>query len=169
MCRLRRPNSARPRQGVPPVRETTFDYESKQWGSAPVSARPWHLQGLRLRYCLEDLASVRGACLDAGCGGGNMVRAIQHARPDLSLTGVDGSVRAIRAASREHSEIRFEVGDVEALPFSPASFDAVVMFDVLEHVERPGLALGEIVRVLKPGGLFHLALPLEVQPGTLLR
>jgi SAM-dependent methyltransferase len=41
------------------------------------------------------------------------------------------------------------------------------MFDVLEHVPDPASALAEVRRVLEPGGLFHLVLPLEAQPGTL--
>ncbi len=55
----------------------------------------------------------------------------------------------------------------EDLPFPAASADAVVMFDVLEHVVDPRATLAEIARILKPRGLFHLALPLEGQPWTI--
>jgi SAM-dependent methyltransferase len=157
------------RPGALPVKEPAFDYESKRWGSAPVFPSPWYLQGLRLRYCLEDLAAVRGSCLDAGCGAGNMAKAIKRARPDLEVTGVDASRGAIAAARAASEGVRFEAGDVQALELPASSFDAVVMFDVLEHLERPEAALAQVARVLKPGGLFHLALPLEDQRWTLHR
>lgn len=146
-----------------------FDYESKVWGSAPVSPKPWHLQGLKLLYCLEDLAPVRGRVLDAGCGGGNMARAIKQARPDLDVKGVDLSRAGVENARRHAGGVDFEVGDVERLRYPDRSFDAVVMFDVLEHLERPQRALSEVARVLKPGGVFHVAQPLEHEPGTLHR
>ena len=54
----------------------------------------------------------------------------------------------------------------DGLPFGDGFFDAVTMFDVLEHFPEPEKALHEIHRILRPGGLFHLFLPLEKQPYT---
>jgi SAM-dependent methyltransferase len=51
------------------------------------------------------------------------------------------------------------VADAEILPFADASFDNVVMVDVLHHVARPLVALQEINRVLKTGGHFVLLEP----------
>ena len=44
--------------------------------------------------------------------------------------------------------------DAESLPWPAASFDIVVADSVIEHLERPDLALAEIHRVLRPGGVF---------------
>ena len=161
--------TAQRRQRARPAEEERFDYESKQWGAAPVFARPWYLQGLRLRWALEDLAPVHGRCLDAGCGAGNMAKALKRARPDLDLVGIDVSRRAIAAAQTSAEGVRFEHADVEHAPASLGRFDAVAMFDVLEHLEHPERALAGVARLLKPGGLFHLALPLEDQRWTLHR
>jgi SAM-dependent methyltransferase len=57
----------------------------------------------------------------------------------------------------------------ERLPFQDAEFDFVWIFDVLEHVEDPVVVLREVARVLRPGGGFHIVLPLEGQPRTLYR
>jgi SAM-dependent methyltransferase len=57
----------------------------------------------------------------------------------------------------------------ESLPFQDGSMSAVVMLDVLEHLTDPPAVLHEIHRVLRPGGLFHIVLPLEVQPWTFYR
>ena len=146
----------------------SFDYESKRWGSSPVFARPWHIQGLKLRYVLEDLSSVRsGRVLDVGCGGGNMAKAMKRERPDLDIHGVDTSRNAIAAASVNAQGVGFHVGTADRLPFEDGYFSAVTMFDVLEHLEDPGRVLREVARVLAHGGLFHIALPLEDQPGTI--
>lgn len=50
-------------------------------------------------------------------------------------------------------------GDVSRLPVSSACADAVVSWDVLEHVRHPADALTELVRVARPGGVVVLALP----------
>jgi SAM-dependent methyltransferase len=144
-----------------------FDYESKQWGKSDVYARPWYLQGLKLRYCLEDLQAIGGLCVDVGCGGGNMARAIKRERPDLKVCGVDVSRTAIEQARGDPRGVQFMGTIRDDLPFPAATVDAVVMFDVLEHVLDPVAMLAEIARILKPGGLFHIALPLEGQPWTI--
>ena len=152
---------------MPRVEAVRFDYEAKQWGGTEVQPRPWYLQGLKLRYCLEDLATVRGSCLDVGCGAGNMAKALKRERPYLHVYGVDVSRAAIETARRDREGVRFDLFEGDRLPYRDAQFEAVTMFDVLEHVEQPDRLLAEIGRVLKPGGLFHIAVPLEGQPGTI--
>lgn len=49
------------------------------------------------------------------------------------------------------------VGDVQKLPFKGSMFDAVLCIQVLEHVVSPAEAVGEIYRVLKPGGTLFLS------------
>ncbi len=50
-------------------------------------------------------------------------------------------------------------GDAHALPFATASFDTVVASQVFEHLHTPARALGEVARVLRPGGRLVLAVP----------
>jgi SAM-dependent methyltransferase len=149
------------------VTAVAFDYEAKTWGAPEVRLSPTYIQALKLRYCLEDLASVRDRVLDVGCGGGNMPRGIKHYRPDLQVWGVDISKRALRAAGRSEEGARFVAAGGEHLPFPASYFSAVTMFDVLEHFTDPAWAVKEVRRVLRPGGLFHLFLPLEKQPWTI--
>jgi len=110
---------------------------------------------------------VRGSCLDVGCGAGAIAKAIKRERPDLSVCGVDVSRSAIARARSDPQGVDFRIAAATRLPFADASIDAATMFDVLEHVEEPEAVLKEIARVLKPGGLFHIALPLEGQRGTI--
>ncbi|MCX6627877.1 MAG: bifunctional 2-polyprenyl-6-hydroxyphenol methylase/3-demethylubiquinol 3-O-methyltransferase UbiG [Candidatus Solibacter sp.] len=94
--------------------------------------------------------------LDVGCGGG--ILAEEFARAGFHVTGVDPAPESIKTA-REHAaasglDIAYETGSGERLPFAEASFDHVACCDVLEHVDDVAGVIGEIARVLKPGGLF---------------
>ena len=99
-----------------------FDYESKLWGAHEVKPSPMFLGGLRLRYCLDDLAHVQGRVLEIGCGAGAMARAIKSYQPTLEVYGCDISQRAINAAQLNPRGVTFEVGDAYDLPFLNSCF-----------------------------------------------
>jgi len=146
-----------------------FDYEAKRWGSALLRPRPWFMNGLKLRYLLADLAPVRGKVLDVGCGAGSVAKAVKRARPDLEVFGCDVSRSALAVAEASPEGVVFRAAQAEKLPFADGELDFVWIFDVLEHVDDPALVLREVARVLRPGGTFHIVLPLEGQPWTLYR
>ena len=148
----------------------SFDYESKQWGAARLEPRPRHMNGLKLRYLLEELSPVHGGVLDVGCGAGQVAKAVKRARPDLQVFGCDLSRSALAAAAAPSAEgVDFRLATAERLPFADGELDFVWIFDVLEHVDSPEVVLNEVHRVLKTGGGFHIVLPLEGQPRTLYR
>jgi SAM-dependent methyltransferase len=146
-----------------------FDYEAKRWGSAPLHPRPWFMNGLKLRYLLADLTTVHGKVLDVGCGAGSVAKAVKRERPDLHVVGCDVSHSALAMAEASPEGVEFRAAQAERLPFADGEFDFVWIFDVLEHVEKPEQVLREVARVLRPGGGFHIVLPLEGQPWTLYR
>jgi SAM-dependent methyltransferase len=150
-------------------REAGFDYEAKRWGSSRIEPRPSYVQGLKLRLLLDALRDVQGDVVDVGCGAGNVARAIAESRPDLQVHGVDVSAGALEVARRAAPALDFRLAPAESLPFEDGSMSAVTMLDVLEHLHDPSAVLREIHRVLRPGGLFHIVLPLEVQPWTFYR
>ncbi|HKW59576.1 MAG TPA: class I SAM-dependent methyltransferase [Candidatus Dormibacteraeota bacterium] len=148
---------------------SSFDYESKRWGATALRPRPWYMNGLKLRYLLEDLVPVRGRVLDVGCGGGSVAKAVKRERPDLEVNACDVSRSALAAGSGSPEGVDFRLATAERLPYADGELDFVWMFDVLEHVDNPEAVLREVARVLKPGGGFHIVLPLEGQPRTLYR
>jgi SAM-dependent methyltransferase len=85
------------------------------------------------------------------------------------VLGCDVSKSAVAAASASPERVDFRLATAERLPFADGEIDFVWIFDVLEHVDDPEQVLREVARVLKPGGGFHIVLPLEGQPRTLYR
>lgn len=90
--------------------------------------------------------------LDVGCGTGWIADHFSD------YTGVDGSPDAV-AAARERGR-NVDLHDVaERLPFDDASFDGVVMKDLLEHVPDPVALVRQVRRVLRPGGRVFASSP----------
>jgi len=88
--------------------------------------------------------------LDVATGPGHL--AARAAERGASVVGVDVSPAMVEIAQRLYPAVEFRSGDAEALPFPPASFDAVVMNYGLLHLSRPELAIAEAFRLLRPGG-----------------
>jgi SAM-dependent methyltransferase len=111
------------------------------------------------RYWLAaDLASGLDV-LDAGCGVGYGAEMIARAGASR-VVGIDLAPEAIAAASERVGEMAdFQVGDVQDLPFDEGSFDLVVCFEVLEHLEDPEPAITALKDVLREGGLLIASSP----------
>jgi ubiquinone/menaquinone biosynthesis C-methylase UbiE len=93
--------------------------------------------------------------LEIGCGRGFLTRRIQQLSP---LTqGVDVNPQAIRHAVAPN----LRAMDMVALAFDDASFDKAYSFHAIEHVADVATALGEMARVLRPGGRLLLVYPAE--------
>jgi demethylmenaquinone methyltransferase/2-methoxy-6-polyprenyl-1,4-benzoquinol methylase len=91
--------------------------------------------------------------LDICCGTGAL-SALLKRRVGLegSVSGVDLTAAMIRTAVARVPGVDFQVGDACQLPFPDASFDAATMAFGLRNIDRHDLALGEMERVLRPGG-----------------
>ena len=99
--------------------------------------------------------------LDCGCGPGTITLGLAGAVAPGEVVGIDplanrlGLARAA-AAAQGVENVRFEQGDMHALPFDDAAFDAAFVHAVMEHIAEPVAALAEVRRVLKPGGVVGI-------------
>ena len=93
--------------------------------------------------------------LDIGCGTGALLRELSAYG---EASGIDVSEKAVQYC-KERGLTRVSLGDAAKLPFPDASFDIVVILDVLEHIEDDAAGCNEIKRVLKPGGHAIIAVP----------
>lgn len=92
--------------------------------------------------------------LDVGCGSGVFASELAALG---GVTAMDVSPDAI-AFTRRRGVRQLCVGNAESLPFKANCFDAVAALDIIEHTEDR-LTLGEIVRVLRPGGAALIHVP----------
>jgi len=98
-----------------------------------------------------------GRVLDVGCGDGSLTLLVRGGR--CFVAGVDRDAARLRDARRKGVAVACADLDVTALPYSDGAFGAVACLDVVEHVLDPGRLLGEIARVLRPGGVLVLTTP----------
>jgi SAM-dependent methyltransferase len=99
--------------------------------------------------------------LDVGCNVGAWLADCHRHWPAAKLAGVEPNAESLAQARQRLPDADLRVAGAEALPFADASFHYVTCFEVLEHVpaELRRQALGEIRRVLHPGGRLVLTVP----------
>ena len=112
--------------------------------------------------CLEGARRV----LDVGTGEGQVARAA--VRLGAEVVGVDPTVAQVAVARERAGGVRYARANADALPFPDATFDAVVVCLVFEHIADHVPAIAEIARVLEPAGRFVFLLnhPLLQAPNS---
>jgi ubiquinone/menaquinone biosynthesis C-methylase UbiE len=113
----------------------------------------------RGRYWWASRAVAGKDVLDAGCGTGYGMGLLAEGGA-ASVKGVDIDAEAVAEAGTRFGDPEAVVqGDLMELPLPDASFDVVVCFEAIEHVADGRQAIGELRRVLRPGGLLLVSSP----------
>ncbi len=99
-----------------------------------------------------------GRILEVGCGRGIALPPLARALEPSRLVGIDIDAELLAAAGNRLAETsvvaELRRADVRALPFPDGCFDLVIDFGTCYHIAGADRALGQIARVLAPGGLF---------------
>jgi demethylmenaquinone methyltransferase / 2-methoxy-6-polyprenyl-1,4-benzoquinol methylase len=102
------------------------------------------------RITIDETVRADDRVLDACCGTGDL--AIGARSRGADVVGLDFSERMLERAARKEPQIEWVQGDVLALPFEDASFDAVTVGFGVRNVEDLEAGVRELRRVLRPGG-----------------
>jgi 2-polyprenyl-3-methyl-5-hydroxy-6-metoxy-1,4-benzoquinol methylase len=155
------PNSRLPehggRTGSEPIKRLYDEYWADPATASPVKDPD---TPTRIAYLHHVLGGRRGLnILDVGCGHGETLSSLLawgH-----RATGLDIAEKAVAEAQRRNPSAKVICHAVEDTPwpFTDAEFDAVVSFEVLEHLVFPRTLLSEAFRVLKPHGDLLISTP----------
>lgn len=135
------------------------DFWDEVWQNSPSNLEALAAQAdpRLLRCCLEHLPP-RARLLEGGCGSGTYLAAFSKA--GCEVVGIDFAPNTVARLKQIFPSLDIRLGDIRALPFPDATFDAYYSGGVIEHFEDGlGPQIAEAWRVLKPGGLFLVTVP----------
>jgi 2-polyprenyl-3-methyl-5-hydroxy-6-metoxy-1,4-benzoquinol methylase len=154
---------------MPDAEEIAGFYPDQYWWSGTRPGILKRLESLYRRVVLHDHVSFIARAtrdlsrntgevqlLDVGCGSGTLIGILKHR--GFRVLGVDFSREAASVAESENG-VQVLVGPLDQANFKEATFDAVTLFHVMEHVANPRDLLSEIRRILKPDGCLILQVP----------
>lgn len=107
--------------------------------------RPTDLSEQSIDYMLARFDSDADSLLDVGCGNGYWLEKVRASHPNIKLTGCD----VFDEKPFEAEDIHYQMGNIEALPFSDNSVDIVSCHHVLEHVIDLKTSIEELRRVAR--------------------
>ena len=99
--------------------------------------------------------------LEIGCGVGAQLKVLSRRFPTVRFTGVDlspeqiGQAKVLLKDEISSGQVTVVLGSAYELPFANGSFDGAFLCWVMEHLADPPKAMGEILRVLEPGGVLY--------------
>jgi SAM-dependent methyltransferase len=97
--------------------------------------------------------------LDIGCSSGYTLRLLRRRMPRATLLGADYVRRPLEKLGAAIPGLPLFQFDVTRCPLEDDSVDAVVLLNILEHIEDDGRAIQQIHRILRPGGLAAIEVP----------
>lgn len=100
--------------------------------------------------------------IEVGCGNARLARQLVQAYTDSHVTGLEVDVRQhAQNVAQPHARIHFVAAGAQAIPCADAAFDLALMLKSLHHVPIAlmDVALGEVARVLRPGGHLYVSEP----------
>ena len=138
-----------------------WDENARVWTELVRAGYDHYRDGLNTPAFFEMLPDVDGLSgLDVGCGEGHNTRLL--AERGASMTGIDISRTFVRHAKEAEAAhplgIDYRLASAVDLPFEEASFDFATAFMSLMDIPETEGVLGEVFRILRPGGFFQFSI-----------
>jgi ubiquinone/menaquinone biosynthesis C-methylase UbiE len=137
------------------------------WGQGVIDLNRRDLSALKLKRCMDSLNAEKGIALEIGCGAGKFIRSYKTHAPSFDCYAGDIDEGSIELAKTFHDGVSYTVFNAESLPYEDGTFDVVMLFDIVEHVENTDKLLDEVMRVSRKGATIHIYVPCEKEPFTL--
>ncbi len=136
-----------------------FDNYAHEWWNKRGPYKFIHLlTPIRLKYISDNLKLKGSKILDLGCGGGLLSEAMTNRGADV--IGIDASLKTIEIAKKHAKEqnlkIKYINTDIESFDHKE-KFDAVICFELIEHVPDPNELIKHMSRFIKPNGKLFLS------------
>ena len=136
-----------------------FDNYAHEWWNKRGPYKFIHLlTPLRLKYISNNLKLKGSKVLDLGCGGGLLCEAMTDNGADV--VGIDASLKTIEIAKKHANEKNLKIDylhtDIESFNYKE-KFDAVICFELIEHVPDPNELIRQISKHIKPNGKLFLS------------
>ena len=136
-----------------------FDNYAHEWWNKRGPYKFIHLlTPIRLKYISDKLKLKGSKILDLGCGGGLLSEAMTNCGADV--IGIDASLKTIEIAKKHAKEqnlkIKYINTDIESFDHKD-KFDAVICFELIEHVPDPNELIKHMSRFIKPNGKLFLS------------
>jgi 2-polyprenyl-3-methyl-5-hydroxy-6-metoxy-1,4-benzoquinol methylase len=145
---------------LPPVEEINAIYATEYFKKAKYAADPAALreQARRIAYMRRAGVPDGATVIDLGCASGDF---IASAKAHYDCWGMDISESGIETAKALNPEIKDQIlfSEMQNYQLPERSFDAITMWDVVEHLPDPSSFLANAVTRLKPGGVLMLSTP----------
>jgi len=111
------------------------------------------------RFVLMAKGFKGGKYLDVGCFNSPLPYELTRDFKTSEIHAVDYCEPLIKDLQKRYPEVKYQVADVNKLPFEDGYFDRVVAGELLEHTENPNEIITEMARVLKVGGTLAVSVP----------
>lgn len=151
-----------------------FETEYRWWSHVYDAGLPQGFLSFEMRQrrqlildLLRSGLAPHARLLDCGCGPGAMIPGLLH--QVKSVCAVDLNMTFLRQARQTtQTSVPCIQADVESLPFASSSFDILLSIGVLSYLKSDTVALTEMARITRPGGLIIIALPNALRLNLLL-
>lgn len=141
--------------GTPDVWPELFSSINTDYSESP-NTQNRLFEKVKLSFLQKQLPKPPQKILEVGCGTAYV--SLYLAKRGYKATCLDINDKVLQIAktnfSKEKVSAKFIKATAEKLPFPNRSFDAVLSFGLLEHFADPSIAIDQMSRVLKPGGIF---------------